>query len=107
MNQPERFMKNTYRFIWSEEAINGLNVIIKYIENNFSEKVVKKFISRFDKYLELIKSNPEAFSLTPKSKNIRRSIVAKLTSIYYIVDNQDIYLVSIRDNRMKPKKIKI
>ncbi len=100
-------MKNTYKLIWTDEALNGLVGIIRYLEKNFSVKVVKKFVEKFEKQLEIISSNPEIFSNSPKLKNVRRSIVANLTSIYYLIDGDVIYLLSIRDNRMNPDKIKL
>ena len=98
-------MRDTYRLIWSDEALNGLKEIIEYLESKFSEKDVKKFVQKFDKQIKLIKSNPEIFSFTPKSKTTRRTIVARLTSIYYRVDGDVIYLVSIYDNRKNPDNL--
>jgi plasmid stabilization system protein ParE len=100
-------MRNTYKLIWSDEALNGLKEIIEYLESKFSEKDVKKFVRRFDKQIKLLKSNPEIFSFSPNSKTIRRTIVARLTSIYYRVDGDIIYLVSIYDNRKNPNNLKI
>ncbi len=34
-------MKNTYRIVWSEEALNGLKEIILYLESKFSKKKSK------------------------------------------------------------------
>lgn len=98
-------MKNTYKLIWSEEALNGLKDIISYIENKFSEKDVRKFIKKLDKQLTILEVSPTAFPLSDKSYKIRRMVVAKLTSIYYLIDNEFVKLVSIFDNRMNPKKI--
>ena len=100
-------MRNTYKLIWSDEALNGLKEIISYLENRFSEKDVKKFVQKFDKQLEFIKSNPESFSFSPKSKTVRRTIVARLTSIYFRVDGDVINLVTIYDNRKNPDNLKI
>jgi len=100
-------MRSTYKLIWSDEALIGLKEIIEYLESKFSEKDVKKFVQKFDKQIRLIKSNPEIFSITPKSKTIRRTIVARLTSIYYRIDGDIIYLVSIYDNRKNPDNLKI
>jgi len=33
-----RFMKNTYKLIWPDEALKGLKEIIEYLENKFPEK---------------------------------------------------------------------
>jgi len=97
-------MKNTYKIIWSDEALNGLTNIIRYIENKFSEKDVKKFAVLFDKQIKVIQSFPESFPLSKKSKNIRKSVVAKLTSIYYSFDKDVIRIVSVFDNRMHQEK---
>jgi len=37
-------MKSTFNIIWTNEAVTGLEEIIDYIENRFSEKDVRKFI---------------------------------------------------------------
>ena len=64
-------MKNTYKLIWSDEALNGLKEIIAYLEKRFSEKDVRSFVKKFDKQLELTKVNMFAndtaqyFSNTP------------------------------------------
>ncbi len=99
----KRFMKNTYELIWSDEALSGLKDIIDYLANKFSEKEVKKF----DKQIDIIRISPETFPLSHNSNLVRRSIVAKLTSIYYWIDGNKIKLVSIYDNRKNPDSLKI
>lgn len=99
-------MKSTYKIVWSDEAVQGLTEIIRYIENRFSGKDVKKFVKILDDYLKAIQNNPKFFPVSHKSKNIRRASVAKLTSIFYLVDGENIYLVSITDNRKNPERLK-
>jgi plasmid stabilization system protein ParE len=101
-----RFMRNTYKLIWSDEAIEGLNNILTYLELNFALKDVKKFAQRFEKQLELIRENPEIFPLSRKSKHVRKCVMAKLTSIYYTIDVDSIKLVTIVDNRKNYKDLK-
>jgi plasmid stabilization system protein ParE len=100
-------MRNTYKLVWTDEALNGLKDIIDYLEKKFPEKDIKKFAKKFDRQIELIKKNPESFTLSPKSKTIRRSVVAKLTSIYYRIDGDTITLVTIYDNRKNPDDLRI
>ncbi|MGD9992675.1 MAG: type II toxin-antitoxin system RelE/ParE family toxin [Salinivirgaceae bacterium] len=100
-------MRNTYKLVWTDEALNGLKDIIDYLERKFPEKDIKKFAEKFDRQIELIKKNPESFTLSPKSKTIRRSVVAKLTSIYYRIDGDTITLVTIYDNRKNPDDLRI
>jgi plasmid stabilization system protein ParE len=98
-------MKSTYKLIWSDEALEGLKNIFVYLEYKFSEKDVKKFAQKFDKQLELIRTNPEVFPLSPNSRTVRRSIIAKLTSIYYVIDDEAVKLITITDNRKNPKNL--
>ena len=100
-------MKNIYKLVWSDEALNGLKEIIEYLESKFSEKDVKKFVKKFNKQIEIIKSTPETFPFSLKSKTVRRTIVAKLTSIYYQVDGDIINLVTIYDNRKNPDNLRL
>lgn len=44
-------MKSTYKLIWTDEAVEGLKDIISYLENRFSEKEIKDFISELDRQL--------------------------------------------------------
>ncbi len=64
-------MRNTYKLIWSDEAINGLKEIIYYLESKFLEKDVKKFANKLDKQLEIIQLNPESSPISLESKKIR------------------------------------
>ena len=41
-------MRNTYKLVWTDEALNGLKDIIDYLEKKFSEKDIKKFVKKFD-----------------------------------------------------------
>lgn len=96
-------MKSSYEIIWSNEALKGLTDIINYIKNNFSDKDVNKFAVLFDEQVSVIQRFPKSFPKSGKSENIRRSIVAKLTSIYYSFDGRVIHIISVFDNRMDHK----
>jgi len=104
MTQPERFMKNTYKLIWTNEALIGLKEIFDYLEREFTEKDIQKFARKLDKQIELLKSSPETFAFTNSSKEIRRTIIAKLTSVYYRIDGNNVMIISVFDNRQNPEK---
>ena len=98
-NRLKNYMRNIYKLVWSDEALSGLNEIIGYLEYRFSEKEIKKFAKRLDAQIEIIRNNPHTFPVSPKSKTLRRAIVAKLTIVYYRVDAETITLVTIYDSR--------
>jgi len=96
-------MKNIYRIIWSEEAINSLRDIIEYLENRWTRKEIENFAALLDKQLELISSNPYLFPKSSHSKELRKSVLTKQTSIYYYISRQEVHIISIFDNRKRPR----
>lgn len=99
-------MKSTFKLVWTNEAIAGLEDIIEYIGNKFSEKDISTFIKKLDDQLKFIQSNPKAFPLSAKSPSIRRAIVARLTSIYFLIEEDRIILIAIFDNRKEPQELR-
>jgi len=99
-------MKNISKVVWSEEANKNLKKIIQYLEENWTEKEIKKFLKKLNKHISIIQLQPDSF---PKANNfnVRRSVVSKQTTIYYSIRQDTLSIVSIFDNRQDPKKLKI
>jgi plasmid stabilization system protein ParE len=66
-------MQSGYRILWSNEALINLDGIVKYLEENWSEKEITAFIRKLDKRLSLISINPKLFPETNYKKNVRKS----------------------------------
>jgi len=98
-------MKNTYKLIWSEEALNNLKGILKYLEKRWSKREIKRFAQLLDKQLELIKNNPYLFAESNKSDGLRKSVLSRQTSIYYKIIDYQIRIISLFDNRQDPNKL--
>ena len=105
MKQPDKFMKNTYKLSWSDEALNNLKGIINYLEFNWTNREIKKFAQLLEKQLKRIKENPLLFAESEKSNGLRRSVLSKQTTIYYRVNNNEIRIISLFDNRQNPHKL--
>ena len=97
-------MKNTYRLIWSFRAVENLKSILKYLEENWTEKDIKNFTFRLNKYLTLIENKPNSFPAAKRKLNIRRAVVTKHNSLYYKIEQDTIQLIALFDNRQDPKK---
>jgi len=98
-------MKNTYKFIWSEEALNNLKSIIDYLESRWTKREIKKFAQLLDKQLKLIKDNPFLFAESGKSNGLRKSVLSRQTTIYYRIINFEIRIITLFDNRQNPNKL--
>jgi len=99
-------MRNISKIIWSEEAINNLRDIIDYLENNWTEREVKKFVYKLEKLIDTIKNQPFAFPAS-KKMGIRRVVLTRQATIYYEIFNDTIKIVTIFDSRQNPEKLKI
>jgi plasmid stabilization system protein ParE len=100
-----KFMTNTYKLIWSDEALTNLKSIIDYLENRWSVKEIKKFAQLLDKHLKLIEGNPYLFAKSDKSEVIRKSVLSRQTTIYYRIINYEIHIITLFDNRQNPNKL--
>ncbi len=97
-------MKSTYEIVWSDEAVKGLKEIISYLENNFSEKDVHIFASKFDAQINLIQNYPKTFTYIRSSSDVRRMFVARLTSVNYRIKGSEIHILSVFDVRQNPER---
>jgi len=104
MMQPKRFMRNTYKIIWTDEALKNLSGIIEYLEQCWTEREIRNFARLLDQQINLIQSNPKLFSTRKTSKSLRKSVLTKQTTIYYRIDNQEVRIVTLFDNRQNPDK---
>jgi plasmid stabilization system protein ParE len=102
MKLPESSMKNIYRIVWTDEALNNLRSIIEYFEKNWTEREIKKFV----KSLSLLASNPNSFPSINHPKNLRKVVISKQTSIFYQLIENQIRIVSLFDNRRNPDWLK-
>ena len=99
-------MESGYKIEWSEEAIRNLDGIIDYLKREWTDKEIIKFVSKLDKAINLISTNPNLFRLTNKRKNIRRCVLMKQVSIYFRHTEDTVYIISIFDTRQNPAKLK-
>lgn len=99
-------MENTYKLIWSDEALENLKGIIEYLEKSWTTREIKKFARLLDKNLNLIKDNPQTFPRSDQSEDYRRAVISKQVSIFYRNENQVVHIISVFDNRQNPNRLK-
>ena len=100
-------MKGTFKIIWTDEALQGLKQTIKQIELNWSQKEVSNFSRLLDKQIELIKENPGIYPYYDKSKDVKKCVLSKQTTLYYKVKSDTVFLLSVFDSRQDPNKLKL
>ena len=100
-------MGSGYKISWTNEAKRDLSLIINYLETNWSEREIRRFFQRLEQTLETILQSPQLYKLVDKRKNVRKCLLSKQTSIYFKVEDDKIFLITLFDNRQDPKKLKI
>ena len=82
MKLSKNYMENTYKLIWSEEALENLKGIIDYLERSWTTREIKKFARLLDKNFNLIKENPHTYPKCEQSEDLRRAVISKQVSIF-------------------------
>ena len=90
---------------WSKEAKTTYEDVLSYLKANWSDKEVRKFIKKTESILLVISHQPYIFK-SSEHKKIRKALVSKQNSLFYLVRESEIYLITFWDNRMDPKKNK-
>ena len=90
---------------WSEKATANFNDILVYLNEHWTNREVTKFIAKTNSTLTVISYQPFAFKAS-NYKHIRKAVITKHNSIFYLVRDTEVYLLSFWDNRMDPKKNK-
>ena len=98
-------MLNGYKILWTDLAIEELEETIKYLEEDFSQKEIKKLAKEIERVINLISQNPTIFPLSEKM-NLRKVVILKFNSMFYRVANEQVQIISFFNNRKNPKKRK-
>jgi plasmid stabilization system protein ParE len=88
---------------WTAEALYTYQNILAYLQEEWTEKDILNFIDRTEKLLKLISQQPYSFKASAY-KEIRQAVIGKQNSLYYLVRNNEILLLTFWDNRIDPKK---
>ena len=97
-------MASDLEVIWTDEASRNLNNIVHYLQTEWTIKEVNKFFLKLNKVISLIAKKPQLFRMTSERRGLRKCVLTKHTSIFYIHVDAKIFIISLFDNRQDPKK---
>ena len=94
--------------VWSDQAKKTYASNIDYLKDAWTEKELKKFILRSEYVVLNIEENPKLYSISNKSKNIRKAVVSKQITLYYryYPAKKMVVLLSFWNNYQDGKKLK-
>ncbi|MEQ8555129.1 MAG: type II toxin-antitoxin system RelE/ParE family toxin [Cyclobacteriaceae bacterium] len=91
---------------WTRRAQIGYDQIIEYLETQFTESEVRRFVQQTEEFFQLLSTYPELLERTQKHKHLHRGPINKYTILTYRVKpvKKQIELINIRSSRKKPLK---
>lgn len=93
-----------YKIKYSNLAIMTLNQNALFLNSNWSERSVIKFIKKVDKIVLLIVNNPEIF---PKwrGSSIRKVVIVKQITMFYEIKEDTINILLFWNNYQNPNNL--
>ena len=90
--------------VWTKRAEKGYANIIDYLETNFTEREVRKFVRQSNEFFALLSEYPEMLEVTGRRKHVHRGPINKHTILTYRIKprNKQIELINIRSSKKKP-----
>lgn len=94
-----------FKIIWSPKAIDTFEIVIDYLQTNWTEKEVRKFLIETEHVIQLISINPHLFRASEK-ENVFEAVITKHNLLLYQKNENEknIELLSFFDSRNDPKK---
>lgn len=96
------------KIFWSPKAIHDYEKILSYLQVEWNEEIMQQFYSRTMEVIKAIENNPNLFIESSKRKNVRKAVLTKHNSLFYVVRprKKEIVLLTFWDNRKNPSHLK-
>ncbi|MCH2236173.1 MAG: type II toxin-antitoxin system RelE/ParE family toxin [Crocinitomicaceae bacterium] len=82
-----------------------LKKIADYILEEFGLKSREKFLKIFTEHVRKLETHPETGVESKLIKELRKNVVSKQTSFYYRIKGNQVFFLTVSDNRQDPKKL--
>lgn len=94
------------KIIWSPDSEQDLEIILEYLSYEWESSVATKFLDIIEDLTTQISINPRQFPLLHTRLNIRKCVITKHNTLYYINRRTHVELLRIYDSRQDPEKLK-
>lgn len=93
--------------LWSPRAIDNFSGVLKYLEENWNEFIVKDFVGRTNKVIALISMHPQMFRHISNGNATREAVITKHNLLLYRIHKNQILIIAVFDTRQHPRKNKL
>lgn len=93
------------KIVWSDEAEQGLDEIIEYLEKHWPEEEISRFFQRLEKCLEQIKQAPNRHKNSLRKPGTKEYQHSPQTTIFYTFDDQSVNILRVWANVKSPSDL--
>ena len=95
-----------YKIIWSPEALETFDSIVNYLDTQFTEKEVSKFVGIVNRRVLLIQQIPQSFRSASRTSKRRRTVIHKRAILFYKIRERkkEVELLFFFSTRQHPGK---
>ncbi len=86
-------------------AERKLNLLLDYLTEEWGFNSKSKYLEKFKRAINQISSHPKSCQESSEMQGIYKCIVTKQSSFYYRINNNEIEIITIFDNRQDQRKI--
>ncbi|MBX2899184.1 MAG: type II toxin-antitoxin system RelE/ParE family toxin [Cyclobacteriaceae bacterium] len=83
------------KIVWSDEANEGLDEIIEYLENNWTDREIKNFFIRLEACLDKIAEAPHRQKDSLRKPGTKEYQHSPQTTIFYSYDNNHVNILRV------------
>lgn len=95
------------QIIWSDRALNEYEALLVYLYSEWGDAITSRVVLEINQQIARIQKSPEHFPVFLKKKKIQRCVASPQTSVFFKVNNGEIIIISVFDNRQNPQKRKL
>ena len=94
-------MDRPYQVEWTKRSLLNAIAIKNYLIRKFSGKEVSKFESLLKQFEITVSNFPTLYPESQSQKLLRRAVIHKNTTVYYIFNKNKVTVIAMKDNRQK------
>ena len=92
-------MDKSYVVEWTQRSLLNALSMKKYLIKKFSSKEVSKFESLLKQFELTVSNFPTLYPVFQSQKLLRRAVIHKNTTVYYIFDRNKVTVIAMKDSR--------
>lgn len=94
-------MAKPYDVKWTDRSLRNAIDIKHYLIRKFSRKEVIQFESLLKEFELTVSNFPTLYPASKNQKHLRRAVIHKYTTVYYIFDTHKVTVIAMKDNRQE------